>query len=343
MLRTHSRSRSRTGGFSALETLLAVPIVLLLGLAALQWALVFHGRHAVAHAAIEAGRAGSVDHGSDEAILRGLIRGLTPWLYGASGPEDHLVNLARTRAHLALGAAAGWAAWERLAPTPSSFEDWGEPARDANGDEIAGLVEIPNDNLALREGARVPASGVSGTRNGEPVGTASGQTLADANLLKVEFVYGVPLTVPLIGRLSAWIMTNVDGCTATPASRRVLGTVDLGVPTSTAARAWTCAHYAAVDERGNPRPRWPVRASATIRMQSPARNAAASDTPPASTGPTTSLGLGRYDERPTDLAPPVDRVNPKATGPTEDGSADRSPGFLTFGADRLVPPPTTCL
>ena len=33
-----------------------------------------------------------------------------------------------------------------------------------------------------------------------------GQTLADANLLKIEFTYGVPLTVPLAGRLGAWVM-----------------------------------------------------------------------------------------------------------------------------------------
>jgi len=51
--------RCRQSGVAALETLLAAPVALLLGLSALQWALVFHGRIAVGHAAQEAVRAGS--------------------------------------------------------------------------------------------------------------------------------------------------------------------------------------------------------------------------------------------------------------------------------------------
>ncbi|MEN9314255.1 MAG: hypothetical protein RIS35_648, partial [Pseudomonadota bacterium] len=65
--------------------------------------------------------------------------------------------------------------------------------------------------------------------------------------------------------------------------------------------------------------------------------------PTATLQPLTTLGLGNYDDRDTDLAPAPDRVNPRGITPTEDGSADRSPGFLSFGADRLVPPPPTCL
>ena len=321
---------------------------MLLGLTVLQWALVFHGRQAVGHAAIEAGRAGSVDHGSDDAIERGLARGLVPWLYGSTGPEDHAANLLRARAHQRDGQRAGWVDLRRLSPTAASFTDWAEPARDGRGLPVPGLLEIPNDNLSLREGARQPASGIAGMRSGEPIGRASGQTLADANLLKIEFTYGVPLTVPLVGRLAAWVMRGVDACGASNPRMR-LGTVDLGNSTDRAVpivpghapRAWACLHYQAVDERGAPKPRWPVRVSSTVRMQSPARTPASVAAPSAQRAP--SAGLGNFDDTTPWRPPSPEQVNPNGAGPGEDGSADRAPGFLKIGGDRLVPAPGVCL
>jgi hypothetical protein len=340
------------------ETLLAAPIVLLLGLSVLQWGLLFHGRGAVAHAAQEAARAGSVDHASVDAIERGLARGLAPWLHGASGPEEHAANIARTRAHLSQGRAAGWASWRRLTPTAESFTDWAETARDENGEPIEGLIEIPNDNLTLRTGMRMPASGVAGYRGAEPIGSVSKQTLSDANLLKVEVVYGVPLTVPLIGRLGAWLMRALDGCAGAgsagtgssgtgPAgaagSSLRLGTVDLGMlEPSAPPRRWACAHYGAVGDDGRPRPRWPVRVSATVRMQSPARDADAA--PPLETGVTPGPSLGPGEVDPEGAFRPIAprKQNPGGASPTEDGSHDRAPGFLKVGGYRLTPPPGMC-
>jgi len=335
-----STNAPRARGIAAIEMLVAAPIVLMLGLSILQWGLVFHGRQAVAHAAFEAVRAASVDHGSDAAIERGIARGLSPWLFGASGPEDHAANQARAGEHLAAGQAAGWAAWRRLAPTRESFEDWAEPARDADGRRVEGLLEIPNDNLTLRNEDRLPASGIAGHRGAEPIGIASGQTLADANLLKIEVVYGVPLTVPLVGRLAAWVMRALDGCDGGETRRVRLGTVDLGTPQRLAApRAWACAYYDALDERGRPRPRWPIRLSAAIRMQSPAREPDAA--PVRSEDPTIapSHGTGEVDPPAAFRPIPIDQVNPDGAGPADDGSADRAPGFLKIGGDRLEPPP----
>lgn len=330
-------------GIAAVETLLAAPIVLLLGLSALQWALVFHAHQAISHAAIEGARAASVDHASAAALERGLARGLAPWLYGATGPEDHAQGIARAQAELARGRAAGWTSWRRLSPTRESFDDWAVVARDDDGQPVEGVVEIPNDNLDLRSAATLPASGVAGYRGGEPIGTASAQTLADANLLKVEFTYGAPLTVPLVGRLAAWLMRAIDGCDAPPAPLR-LGTVDLGRPEPSAApRAWVCAYYASIDEGGRATPRWPVRVSATVRMQSPARDrdagAVRTDEPLA--GP--ALGAGEVDDARTFEPVPPRRLNPAGAGPVHDGSADRAPGFLRIGGDRLTASPEPCV
>ena len=259
-------------GTAFVETLLAVPIVLLLGLGALQWALLFHARTALEYALLEGARAGSVAQARPDAIEAGLARGLMPFWFGVDATRPWPVAVGASGAQLRQGLAAGWVAWRQLAPTIESFGDWGEPARDAAGYPVAGLVEIPNDSLqwsALRQ----PAGGTSGLRGDEPIGARSQQTLTDANLLKLELRYGVPMTVPLVGRIAVWVMRIVDGCAA-PSARR-LGAVDLGTPSPAAApRAWACAMYLAPDASGTPVPRWPVRASATIRMQSPARRSA---------------------------------------------------------------------
>jgi hypothetical protein len=330
-------------GIAATETLLAAPVVLLMGLGIVQFGLLFHGRHAVSHAAFEAVRAGAVDHASAQAIERGFARGLAPWLYGADAPEGHARAQELARSHLAQGRAAGWAGWRRISPTRESFADWARTARDAFGEPIAGLREIPNDNLAIRIGALQPASGVAGYRGQEPIGNASGQTLADANLLKVEFTYGVPLTVPLAGRLAAWVMRTVDGCDTGAAASKRLGAVDLGTATASgSARAWACAHYDARGEGGEPRPRWPVRVSAIARMQSPARDEDAAPARAAQPLRGPSPGNGTVDPD-AEFAPvPIDDVNPDGVGPTEDGSIDRAPGFLKLGGDRLFAVPTAC-
>src|SRR5690606_24794741 len=110
---------------------------------------------------------------------------------------------------------------------------------DGAGRPIAGTAEIPNDSLQWAS-LRVPAGGTAAMRGSEPVGARSRQTLNDANLLKLELRYGVPMSVPLVGRIAVWIMRIVVGC-ATPSARRI-GLVDLGVPAvSRDARAWTCA------------------------------------------------------------------------------------------------------
>lgn len=331
---------ARLRGVAMLETLLAAPIVLLIGLSVLQWALVFHGHGAVLRAATEAARAGSVDHASPDAIERGLVRGLAPWYAGATGPEDYAEGLERTRAHLAFGKAAGWVQWRQLAPTAASFDDWAEPARDAQGRVVAGLREIPNDNLTMRSSSTAPASGTAGYRGSEPIGRASGQTLADANLLKLELSYGVPVTVPVVGRVAAWVMRAIDGCGAAASKR--LGALSLGVPPPQARRLWACAYYDAVDESGARRPRWPVRVSATIRMQSPARSAADSGTATAAPLAGAALGPGEVDD-PSAFAPvPIGQVNPSGATPGSDGSVDRGEGFLRIGAPRLVELPLAC-
>jgi hypothetical protein len=180
------------------ESLIALPLLFMVGLGAVQFALVMHARQALNFALIEAARAGSVGHAEAGAIRSGLSRGLVPWLYGANDLGEYAINLARAAVHIRQGEAIGWMHLAQLSPTNASFDDWAEPARDANGGLMADVREIPNDNLV----ARAEASGASA------VGAASGQTLADANLLRLRLDYGVPLVVPVVGRLISSAMRS---------------------------------------------------------------------------------------------------------------------------------------
>jgi hypothetical protein len=339
-----------TTGVAAIETLLAAPVVLLLGLAALQWGLVFHAHQAISHAAHQGARAGSLAQASPDAIEQGLADGLSPWLFGSSGPQDHQENLSRSRLALRHGIAQGWIRWRQLSPGTLSFADWAVQARDAMGEPVVGAREIPNDNLGFSLLSATPASGIAGYRHGAPVGVASGQTLADANLLKIEFVYGAPLTVPLVGRLAAWIMRAFDRCAGAQESPPRLGLLDFGrasaMQTAAAAQeapsSWRCAFYQGSDTQGRMQARWPIKLAATIRMQSPARQAGQESTAIEAAWRGASLGAGVVDPSSSFAPVPVAELNPHAASPSEDGSFDRAPGFLKIGGQRLSPPPPMC-
>lgn len=342
-------TRSRVGwppacdGVAAIESLLALPIVLLAGLLALQIGLVLHARQAVMHAATEAVRAGALGRAAPQAIVRGFAVGLTPWLYGADGALEHQLNLQRTAVHLSQGQAQGWVSWRQLSPTSQSFDDWAEAALDEAGLPIADVREIPTDNPSARARRMEPASGRLDTPAARlaaaPVGAASGQTLADANLLKVEFTYGVALTVPLAGRLGAWIMSVVDGCEE-PGERR-LGALRLGPQTARLNRSWACPYYASRAPDGRWQPRWPVRVSSLARMQSPARHAGEAPQHVA-LAPAVPLGVGRLDDRAT-VPAGVDEINPGGVPAESDGSSRRGEGFLELGGGVRGPVPGVCV
>ncbi|HEY0877296.1 MAG TPA: TadE/TadG family type IV pilus assembly protein [Zeimonas sp.] len=359
------RPRRAQRASALVETLLAAPLVLLLGLGALQWALLLHARTAVEYALFEAARAGSVAQARPDAIEAGLARGLLPFWQGAGMPRSPSAALAAAQAQLGQGFAAGWIAWHQIAPTLESFADWAEPARDSFGRPIPGTPEIPNDSLQW-SWLRTPAGGVAAMRGREPIGSQSQQTLNDANVLKLELRYGVPMAVPLVGSMAVWLMRIVDGCE--PPSGRKTGLVDLGVPAASASpRAWACPMYCAPDASGHAVARWPVRVSASVRMQSPARRSArtphrtqspvrvAAVSTTAGSGPaeppsSTVDGALSQPGSSTDGSPPAAPVEtpPSGSPPTgsvdadADGSRMRDPGWLNLGGERSFSVPGAC-
>lgn len=352
----------RQRGATSVELTIALIVVLLLGLGVLQFVFLYQARLAIEQAVVEAARSGSTGHASDEALRRGLARGLAPLLYGADDAADLQVSEARALTRIATGQADGSITLRRLNPTDAAFADWEEPALDAFGEAIDGQVEIPNDNLDVRRTRSQPASGIAGHRGSEPIGAGSGVTLVDANLLRVELVYGTRLTVPVAGRALAAMLRAWNGCGAGPATGAGQG--------GGGAAAELCPHLLA-----DP-PRLPLRAVATIRMMSPARRAAgggagggpgggmggagggtagsgqggqpdADGAAPGGGGPLVAIGEGRGPAAAPGGSPDGQAgrggQGGRAGGNPGSPTADRlGNGFLGIGSDRSYPHPAVC-
>ncbi len=343
------RRPARQGGASALELAVGLPVLLLFGLAIVQLGLIYQARSSVEYAVLEAARRASVAHADMQAARQGLARGLAPWRFGANNAADLHAAELESLAHVERGLAEGWIELERRSPTPASFDDWAEPARDAFGDPIAGVVEIPNDNLDGRRSRTQPVGGIGGYRQAEPIGARSGQTLAESNQLRLHVVYGMRLFVPLAGPAIVATLKRVKGCGSGQGA-------DVGAPVESGSvtNRRSCALLLASP------PRLALSAAATARMMSTARRSADAELGAEAGGRTVgrasgaALGDGKRSE-PTEAAeaagtaeagseagreaadssPSLDRPTASRSAPT--GLAD---GFLLIGSDRSYPAPS---
>ena len=262
-------------GATIVEFALISPALILVGLGLVQVGLIFHGKSALNFALQEAARSGAASNATPSSIQQGFLRGLVPYTGGGLNAGDLATALASATTEFARGSAEGWIRMEQLSPTPQSFSDWQENSLDDNGNPV---VQIPNANLPVLRCTRAPNSGTSGYRtstacggSGEPVGSSSEQTLADANLLKLQLTYGVRLGIPFINRIVGKALAMAAGCQA-PTAQKV-GMLNLGTPTVSGANPSACAAYNAVDASGHPDPRIPMSLAVTVRMQTPARSA----------------------------------------------------------------------
>ncbi len=337
------------------EFVIISPLLLLIGLGVVQTGQVFHAKSALNFALQEAARMGAVSNGDISKIQQGFIRGLVPYMGGSTGRADFELKQAEVAREFALGAASGWIRMRQLSPSQQSFSDWSENSFDESGNAVR---EIPNANLAMlrcNPPAGLPAGGTAGVkastacRGGEPIGASSQQTLADANLLKLELTYGVRMGIPVVNRIVGRALAMAKGCRA-PERQRV-GVLSLGTPEVAPNNPAECAHYLAVDERGNPAPRMPVNLAITVRMQTPARLAGNQGwftvmgrTQDANTS-GRQLGNGNVDDA-SEFAPiPVATLNPMGVTLANDSHARlRGDGatFLGYQRDRSSGQPPQC-
>lgn len=219
-------------GATMVEFVVVAPTLLLVILGMMQYATLFHAKSNLNYAAYEAARAGSVESADPVAIRTAFIRAMTGY-YGGGTTN---AQLAQAYARAAADIGAGAARIEILSPTRESFDDYASPALAAKL-KISGRV-IPNTNLAF---LKCPYDN-PGCSN-DPANNASGQTLLDANLLKLRITYGIPESkqMPFVGRFYTYALSVLNNSDP-DAYRKSL--VDLG--------------------------RIPVVVHTTIRMQTPA-------------------------------------------------------------------------
>jgi hypothetical protein len=223
------------------------------------------------------------------------------------------------------------------------------------GEPIPGIHEIANDNLDSRRLRMQPASGVAGMAGVEVIGRLSGQTFADANVLRLELVYGLRLVVPVVGPIVVRALARWSGCGRVPApSSGRFGLLRLHEdPIASAGRdvaSWMCHFLLLRDEAGREAGRIPIRASATIRMMSPARrsrltqarldNASGLRSPAVVDPPPADPRAG--SDRSSDAAGTIDFTPAPASASPPASGGPPPPldnGFLAIGSDRAYPQP----
>jgi hypothetical protein len=146
------------------EFIIVLPVLLLLILGSVQFALIWRAKSTLNLATFYAARSGALHRGNGVAMRNGLANGLMPLF--ARTDTDTEVFKAYLRS---IQEVKEFARIEIIHPTPSLVDSFGET--------------YSNDNLAHQR-----------TEND------SGMSLQDANLLKIKVTWCYPLIVPLIDK-----------------------------------------------------------------------------------------------------------------------------------------------
>lgn len=194
------RSRDRNRGAGLVEFALVAPTLLAMTMAALQYGMVFHAKYSLNYAAFEGARAGALNHASTASIERAMARALTAYFGGGSDLAALAAAAARAQADVASAMRI-----EILSPTRESFDDF--HSADAARRAGTSARTIPSANLPFRS---CPPDRPGCSSN--PAHNASGQTLADANLLKLRITWGIPpqKQMPLAGRFFVWAVQTLN-------------------------------------------------------------------------------------------------------------------------------------
>ncbi|HZO20864.1 MAG TPA: TadE family protein [Steroidobacteraceae bacterium] len=187
----------RQAGATMVEFALVMPFALLLVLGLIQIGLMYSAKAVVNEAAFMAARAGAVQNAQVDKMTAAMQKALIPFY------QDTTNSDAATRLTAALASAKAdtdcasasqcFLKIEVLNPTPAAFADFGITSGASQGHTF-----IPNDNLEFRSHA------VKGKTGG------SGESIQDANALKIKVTYGYELKVPLIATLFKAVLCGTD-------------------------------------------------------------------------------------------------------------------------------------
>jgi Flp pilus assembly protein TadG len=178
-LPTRPSGSMRERGSAMIEFAVVGPLIAMLGLGLLQYGMLFFAKNQINYATFMAGRAGSVGHADLGGVRQAYVRALAP-MYGGG---ETLAEVAEAAAKAGADVADNLRI-ELLNPTKEGFNDWNDPALQALL-KTGGRRVIPNSALATR---------------GLKIGSSSGQSLQDANLLKIKITHGYLPKVPFVSK-----------------------------------------------------------------------------------------------------------------------------------------------
>ncbi|PIF93399.1 TadE-like protein [Acidovorax sp. 62] len=297
MKRIGSRGRLRckqsrgVRGVSMTETLIALPVVLVLSLSVIQFALIYRASLTVQYAAHEAARGGSLNNAlpvpyelripssrkgmlpdavlgnvksalTKGSVWQGLVRGMMPLYVKDASVGGVFKGWADTHVDLLKAGCV-----EYLNPTQNTFLDW---AMVENYGEHRGIVRIPNDTLRYRKplpyerdaktsAVDTAAGNLNDPGNPRLRGAASNKTLGESNILHLRVHYGYKLNVPIAGPI---IIKAMQGYAYVSHSFQSVMTTSGGVkPDGASTRS-------AIDEHFLSQGRFPLTKEGVAGMQS---------------------------------------------------------------------------
>lgn len=198
-------TRNSQKGASLTEFIVVTPMIFLLGMLGVQYTLMYNAKSNLTYASYEAARAGAIHNADPNKIQEGLLKGLLPYLSangnGVLKANNVLANTADNVAILekAKLTEAPFMKIEIINPNKQAFDDFNNPT-------LQQLLKtthkvIPNkqtdfDNLK------------------DKIGSNSGLTVAEANVLKLRITYGykpeIPLAKNMMSSLYSFLMGPKD-------------------------------------------------------------------------------------------------------------------------------------
>lgn len=179
-------------GSSPIEFIVGGIFALLVIMGIAQMLLIYRGSLQLQQATFEAARAGIVENGTTNAINDAFDQYSIDFHGGGTTTPELIASLARAKLATTFTPFFGGAGYKLriLNPTTQAFNDWAEGGED--GTQRA----IPNAWQHIKDPTNI--------------GETSGVSIQDANILKIEITYGVPLHMPVIGRIIGDAMAALD-------------------------------------------------------------------------------------------------------------------------------------
>lgn len=159
-------------GMVLVESLLVIPLLLLLMLGIIQFTFIYLAKTSLDHATFMAARMGAVEQGSQSSLMHSLSSSMISLF--SNDKDTDLALYRKVRRELESNSQI-----RIMNPTWEAFMDYGESNHRHE-------LEIPNDRLSVR---------------GTHIGSLSQLNIQDANLLKIQVIYGFPLEIPFVNHI----------------------------------------------------------------------------------------------------------------------------------------------